>query len=57
MLGYGKCIIALAVNELRENYPNIKKVIARVKPTNTASIQCFTNNGFCADYNQYSFDI
>lgn len=44
--GIGKIILDLTEREVRENCTNIKKLIGRVKPKNTASVKCFERNGY-----------
>lgn len=56
-LGYGKILCKIVIEEVRENYPNIRKLCAQVKPTNDASIHCFTENGFAHAYNQYEYIV
>lgn len=54
--GYGKTVIQLVQNEVYSKYPNIQKLIAKVKPTNMASIRCFERNGFSKSCIQYELN-
>lgn len=54
--GYGKIAIQLIQNEIYNKYPNVQKVTAKVKPTNTASIRCFERNGFLETCIQYELN-
>jgi len=45
-LGYGKAMISMATSYIKEQFPNIKTIVADVKPANIASINCFLKNGF-----------
>lgn len=56
-LGYGKAIIALAVQKVKAEYPAVKRMTAKVKPSNVASACCFECNGFCEAYQQYELDM
>ncbi|SDB54195.1 Protein N-acetyltransferase, RimJ/RimL family [Pseudobutyrivibrio sp. YE44] len=55
--GYGKLIIELAVSMLKNEFPNIEKIVAKVKVENISSSKCFFNNNFQQDYIQYSLDV
>ena len=55
--GYGKQIIHLAVMKIKNEYPNITRIRALVKPQNDASILCFEYNGFNEMYREYEFDV
>lgn len=52
-MGLGKALIQLIQNKVYEEYPDIYKLTAKVKPTNIASIQCFEKNGFSETFIQY----
>lgn len=56
-MGYGKAICQLLLRRVREINPEIKKLIAKVKPSNAASIYCFEKNGFVESYSQYEIDM
>lgn len=48
--GYGKEILCLVMEKVRNDYPSITKLIGKVKPSNGASFHCFTKNGFEEKY-------
>lgn len=53
--GYGKIMLELAKEKFHEEYPNVKKIIGRVKVTNLASEKCFKKNDFKEIFRQYEF--
>lgn len=55
--GYGKIIIRLIAEKVLEDFPMVKKLIGRVKPSNTASYRCFIENGFEEVYRQLELEI
>lgn len=55
--GYGKEIIRLIRQKVRNEYPGIVKLIARVKPSNIASISCFIANEFEENYRFFEYDM
>ena len=55
--GYGRMLIGMIQNKIRDEFPETKKLVAKVRPSNMASICCFEKNGFCEVYRQYEFDI
>lgn len=56
-MGYGSVIISLIKKKTFEGFPNVKKLVAKVKPKNIASIYCFENNRFEEKYKQYEYDM
>lgn len=44
--GLSTPIIKESINYIKNNYPNIKTIIAEIKETNLPSIKAFTNNNF-----------
>lgn len=50
-------IISLAVEQVKIDYPNVTEIIAKVKPTNVASIHSFLKNNFEEQYQQYKLDL
>lgn len=44
--GYGKLIIGLAIKRVREDFPEVNRLIGKVKLSNAASFYCFEKNGF-----------
>ena len=55
--GYGHIILQMVINEVKENYPDIKKVIARVKKDNAVSRRLFESEGYNTDYLCYSLEV
>ncbi len=52
--GYGHRILQLIVEEIKDNYPGIKCLIAKVKPDNKASNRLFVGEGYKLNYVEYS---
>lgn len=55
--GYGRSIIQLVKQQVLVEYPEVTKLIGRVKPSNAASLQCFIKNGFQEEYRQLEYDL
>lgn len=55
--GLGKELIRLIIEAIRTDCPSVTRLTAKVKPSNTASAQCFRKNHFCETYHQYEFPI
>ena len=55
--GYGKELIRLLKEAVRREEPGIRKLTAKTKPGNDASIKCFTGNGFEEEYRQYALKL
>ena len=53
--GYGSSIIRLITELVKEQFPQISKLIAKVKPENEASIKIFEKQGFSINY--YCFSL
>ena len=45
-MGYGKQMLRMAVAELQQDYPNIRRLIAKVEPNNVSSYKAFIDTGF-----------
>lgn len=45
-MGYGKRMILAMGRKMKEEYPNVKRLVARVKPENTASRKVFLDCGY-----------
>lgn len=45
-MGHGKILLRLLIEEVKKKYPQIKKLVARVKPENIASQKVFLDLGF-----------
>ena len=54
--GYGHKILQLIVDEVKEHHPEIKTLIAKVKPENTTSKKLFESEGYEMKYSCYSLD-
>lgn len=55
--GYGHIILQLIIQEIKSKHPEIRKLIAKVKPENIASNKLFIDEGYSIDYHQYSYDL
>ena len=55
--GFGKEIIRLGINKIREENLGIRRVTAKVKTRNMTSYLCFEKNGFKERYRQLEFDL
>lgn len=53
--GYGHKILQLIAEETRKNHPEIRKLIAKVKPENSSSNRLFTSEGYTLDYTNDTF--
>lgn len=56
-MGYGKAICKMIIQKLKKEFPNIKKLVAKVKTSNAVSRKCLGENGFKEIYRQYELDI
>ena len=54
--GYGSRLIELGIRRLKEDVPDLKKIIGKVKEGNTASETCFKKNGFFVKYKHLETD-
>lgn len=55
--GYGQKILQLIVDKITADYPNIKTLVAKVKPENIASNKLFESEGYEMKYTCYTLDI
>ena len=55
--GYGHVILRLLAGKIKAEYPEIKRLIAKVKPDNPASNKLFADEGYSVDYFQYSWQV
>lgn len=55
--GYGHKILQLLIQKIRENCPQVKKLVAKVKPENAASKKLFESEGYDFKYLCYILDI
>lgn len=56
-MGFAKAITALIVREVNESLPEVKTLIAQVKPTNVASARALESNGYRQTLLQYEFAL
>ena len=55
--GYGHRILQLVAQEVNNRFPQVTKLIAKVKPENIASLKLFENEGYAKAYSCYTLDI
>ena len=55
--GYGHIILQLIKGEIRNKHPEIRKLVARVKPDNIASNRLFISEGYTPDFTEYSYEL
>ena len=55
--GYGNMLITIMKQVVNKDLPQIRKLVAKVKPKNAASIRCFENNGFADAYRQFEYNM
>lgn len=55
--GFGKLMLMLATQRVQEKLPAVKKIIAKVKPSNIASLKAFEDNGYKALYEYLELEI
>ncbi len=55
--GYESELIGLAVKQIREDYPKIKKLISKVNLSNVAAYYSFTKNGFVEKHQHLEIDL
>ena len=55
--GYGHRIIQLVSSIVNKQYPDIKKLVAKVKPNNIDSNRIFLNEGFDLEYSCYVLNV
>ncbi|MBP1586005.1 MAG: GNAT family N-acetyltransferase, partial [Lachnospiraceae bacterium] len=56
-LGLGKAMLELAAARIREDHPEVKKLIGQVKPENTGSGKCFEKSGYEEKYREFVLKI
>ena len=52
--GYGHIILQLVADEVKNYHPEIDKLVAKVKPNNTASNKLFKSEGYEMEYACYT---
>lgn len=55
--GYGHKILEYIVNEVKNHYPKIKRLIAKVKHENLASSKLFESEGYAINYICFTQEI
>lgn len=56
-MGYGKLIISLLPDVIRTDFPDVKKLIAEVKPNNIGSRKAFIDNQFTEKNVVYELEL
>lgn len=56
-LGYGKEMLRLLVEQIKQDFPKVKKLTAKVKPDNTASQKVFLDMGYAEKYRFYELEV
>lgn len=56
-MGHGKIMLQLLAEQVKTDYPQVKKLTARVKPENIASQKVFLDTGFEEKYQYYELEI
>ena len=54
--GYGRMILQLIAEEVNQKFPDIEKLVAKVKPENIASKKLFESEGYDMKYLYYVLD-
>ena len=55
--GYGHIILQLVADEVKEKYPYVKCLLAKVKPENIASSRLFEHEGYEMKYSCYTLQL
>ena len=55
--GFGKLMLELARRRVQTDLPNVKKLIARVKPENIASLKAFEDSGYKTMFEQLELEM
>lgn len=56
-LGYGKEMLRLLAERIKQDFPKVKKLTAKVKPDNTASQKVFLDMGYAEKYRFYELEV
>lgn len=56
-MGYGKTMLRLIYEQVKIDFPQIKKLIAKVKPDNIASKKAFLDVGYTECYDTFEIEI
>lgn len=56
-LGYGKEMVRLVRKQIKQDFPNVRKLVAKVKPGNVVSQKVFLDMGYVEKYYLYELEI
>lgn len=56
-MGYGKEMITLLKEQVKADFPEVKRMVAKVKPDNAASEKVFLDAGYIHKFNTYELDM
>ena len=55
--GFGTLLLNLVLLQVKQKFPNIKTLVAKVKPTNIASLKAFESSGYKSVFQQFELEI
>lgn len=55
--GYGKKLLVVLSEQVKKDFPNVRKLIGKVKPENIASQKAFTHSGYKYRHGVYEWTI
>lgn len=56
-MGHGKLLLQLTYEQVKDDFPNVQKLVAKVKPGNVASQHAFLAVGYTEKYSFFELDI
>ena len=56
-MGYGKEMVYLLARQVKQDFPRVKKLVAKVKPRNIASQKVFLDVGYVEKYYFYEMEL
>lgn len=56
-MGHGKLLLELLKEQIKIDYPNVRKLAAKVKPQNIASQKAFQHVGYVEVYRDFEIDL
>lgn len=56
-MGYGERMVAQLMQRVKNDFPHVKKLVAKVKTENIVSQKVFLKNGFMVQYQCYELEI
>lgn len=56
-MGYGKAMVSALAQRVKKDFPNIKRLVAEVKPENVASVKAFMDSGFIEKHRVFVMDL